>query len=88
MNHFFNKEEKRDLMVKYLGKRVRLLRMEDIQAPPVGSLGTITDIDDAGNLHTKWDNGSSLSLIPGVDSFELVGYEPDNKIVKIHFSRW
>ncbi len=29
-------------------------------------------VDDAMNIHVRWDNGSSLSLIDGVDDFWIV----------------
>ena len=31
--------------------------------------GTVQYVDDAGQLGISWDNGRSLSVIPGVDSF-------------------
>ncbi len=61
------------------GKRVKLINMVDKYAPEPGTLGTIKYTDDAGNIHVKWDgppgnkdNGSSLSLLPGVDEWEYV----------------
>lgn len=56
----------------YLGKTVELIVMDDPQAPPVGTRGKVVLIDDAGQIHVKWDNGSSLALIPGIDSFKIV----------------
>ena len=37
-----------------------------------GTVGVVTHIDDAGSIHMRWENGSSLSLIPEVDSFKAV----------------
>ena len=55
------------------GTRVRLIHMADeVQAPPAGTLGTVTFVDDAGNVHVRWQNGSGLSLIPEADEFESV----------------
>lgn len=50
-----------------VGTRVKLLQMDDCQAPPVGTLGTVTGIDDTGSLLMHWDNGSGLNVIYGVD---------------------
>ena len=54
------------------GTKVRLLAMDDIQAPPVGTNGEVWGVDDAGSILVRWDSGSSLSLIPGVDKFEIL----------------
>lgn len=56
----------------YLGKTVELISMDDIQAPPIGTHGKVVYVDDAGQIHVKWENGSSLALIPGVDKFKVV----------------
>lgn len=52
------------------GTRVMLLSMEDPWAPvPSGTRGTVEVVDDIGQLHMKWDNGRTLALVPGEDSF-------------------
>lgn len=60
-----------------VGTRVRLLAMDDVQAPPAGTLGTVTAVDDVGHLLMSWDSGGSLSLLYGVDSFEKVSIMSD-----------
>lgn len=49
------------------GTMVILEHMDDIQAPPVGTLGTVTGVDDAGSLLMRWETGSSLSVAYGAD---------------------
>ena len=51
------------------GMRVKLIWMDDGQAPPVGTCGEIIGVDDMGTVHVAWDNGSSLGLIYGVDEW-------------------
>ena len=51
------------------GMRVELIHMDDTQAPPDGTRGTVIGVDDIGSVMVKWDNGSSLSLVYGVDKF-------------------
>ena len=69
----FNREQIRRTKEQYPpGTRIRLNSMEDPQAVPAGTEGTVLAVDDAGQLLMKWDNGRSLSLIPGVDSFQMI----------------
>lgn len=49
------------------GSRVELLEMDDIQAPPIGTKGTVYGVDDTGSLLVHWDNGSGLNVIYGED---------------------
>ena len=52
------------------GSRILLYQITDPYAPlPTGTRGTVRYVDDAGQVGVAWDNGRSLSLIPGVDSF-------------------
>ena len=55
------------------GTRVELVRMEDVQAPPIGTKGTVRYVDDLGSLGVGWDNGSSLQVVYGVDSCRKLG---------------
>ena len=54
------------------GTRVELTGMDDVQAPPIGTLGTVQGDDDMGSIMVRWDNGSSLNLIYNVDSCKKV----------------
>ena len=49
------------------GTRVELLRMDDPQAPPIGTQGTVLGVDDIGSIMVSWDNGSGLSVAFGED---------------------
>lgn len=49
------------------GTRVELVKMDDVQAPPVGTKGTVRGVDDIGSIMVSWDNGSSLSAVYGED---------------------
>ena len=49
------------------GTRVELLRMDDPQAPPIGTQGTVMGVDDIGSIMVAWDNGSGLSVALGED---------------------
>ncbi|MFR8237865.1 MAG: DUF4314 domain-containing protein [Dorea sp.] len=51
------------------GTRICLDSMDGEAGMPQGLEGTVQYVDDAGQLGISWDNGRSLSLIPGVDSF-------------------
>ena len=55
------------------GTRVELVRMDDVQAPPVGTKGTVKGVDDTGSLLMRWDNGSGLNVVYGEDVVRKVG---------------
>ena len=54
------------------GTRIELIHMEDVQAVPSGTKGTVVCVDDMGTIHMKWDNGRTLGLIPEADSFRVI----------------
>lgn len=50
-----------------VGTRVELVRMDDPQAPPVGTKGTVLGVDDIGSIMVARDNGCGLSVAFGED---------------------
>lgn len=54
------------------GTVVKLLSMEDLQAPKIGTLGEVFHVDDTGTIHVKWETGSRLGVIYGIDQIEKV----------------
>ena len=49
------------------GTRVELVKMDDPQAPRVGTKGTVRGVDDIGSILVAWDNGCGLSVAYGED---------------------
>ena len=55
------------------GKRVRLIHCSDPYTKlRNGDEGVVESIDDMGTTHVKWDNGSSLGLIQGEDTWTII----------------
>ena len=73
---FPSREQIAALRQKYpAGTMVQLLSMEDAQVPPPRTLGEVQGVDDAGQILVHWQTGSSLNLLPGIDSFRIVREE-------------
>ena len=65
---FPNKETVNRIRREYpAGCRVELVQMDDVQAPPIGSRGTVIGVDDTGSLLMRWDTGSGLNVVYGED---------------------
>lgn len=47
--------------------------MDDPQAPPIGTKGTVKGVDDIGSIMVAWDNGCGLSVAYGADICKKVG---------------
>ena len=72
-NRFLPRDLVESLRKRYpVGTRVELVRMDDVQAPPVGTRGTVTGVDDIGSIMVAWDNGSGLNIAYGEDICKVV----------------
>ena len=54
------------------GTPIRLYSMEGEQSVPPGSRGVVDHVDDIGQIHMKWENGSCLALNIEVDRFDII----------------
>lgn len=63
------------------GTRVELVQMDDFQAPPIGTKGTVRGVDDTASIMVSWDNGSQLNVVYGedfcrkLDSVKVICYD-------------
>lgn len=55
-----NREKLQYFKKTYKGKSIRFLGMDDVQTPPVGTIGKCITVDDADQL------------IPDIDRFEII----------------
>ena len=61
------------------GTRLELISMgKDPDPVPPGTRGTVERVNSYGDIEMSWDNGRSLSLIPGEDSFRKLTMEELN----------
>ena len=68
-----DKEVKKIKEMYSKGTRIRLNHMDDPYHPVAdGALGTVEHVDDAGQIHMKWDDGGCLALVPDEDDFEII----------------
>lgn len=56
---------------KLKGQRIKIIKMDDPQAPPPNTMGTIQGIDGIGQIHVQWDNGSTLAVQPQGDIYQI-----------------
>ena len=49
------------------GTRISVVRMDDPQAPPPGTIGKLIGVDDTASLLVEWQTGSSLNVLYGID---------------------
>ena len=61
-----------------VGCAVELEQMDDPQAPPIGTRGTVRWVDDAASLCVDWDNKSTLNVAFGQDRVRIVRPEEEN----------
>ena len=57
-----------------IGTRVELVKMDDVQAPPVGTKGTVKGVDNTASLLVDWDNGCGLNVIYGIDKVRKIQF--------------
>jgi hypothetical protein len=66
------------------GKRIELIRMEDPYTNlKQGDKGTIQFTDDIGQIHVKWDSGSTLAIVPEIDEYDII----EETLTKLKFVR-
>ena len=55
-----------------IGKRIKMIKMNDPYPVEPGTMGTVKFIDDNGQIHVNWDNGRTLAIIPRVDEYQIM----------------
>ena len=59
------------------GTQIELTSMKGEPQMPVGLKGVVDMVDDIGQIHVDWENGSSLALNVDEDSFRIIQQEQD-----------
>ena len=54
------------------GTMIMLIPMDDPQAPPPGTIGEVVGVDDTASLLVKWQTGSTLNVLYGIDQVKKI----------------
>ena len=67
------REEVEQVRRKYPpGMMIMLIHMDDPQAPPPGTIGEVVGVDDTASLLVKWQTGSTLNVLYGIDQVKKI----------------
>jgi hypothetical protein len=58
-------------MNNIIGKRIKMILMNDDYPVEPNTTGTIMSVDDLGQIRVNWDNGRVLSVIPEEDEYVI-----------------
>lgn len=64
------------------GTKIKLCEMKGEKQMPSGLLGEVMYVDDIGQIHVKWKNGSTLALHPIKDNYEILSVTEYNAEIK------
>lgn len=70
------------------GTQIVLTEMRGENQMPYGLKGTVKFVDDAGQIHMKWENGSSLALNINEDTFEKVEAPQKISVILVEQGRY
>ena len=70
------------------GTQIILQEMRGESQMPYGLKGTVKFVDDAGQIHMRWENGSSLALNIDEDTFEKVETSEKISVILIEPGRY
>ena len=70
------------------GTQIVLTEMAGESQMPYGLKGTVKFVDDAGQIHMSWENGSSLALNIYEDTFEKVAAPEKISVILVEPGRY
>jgi len=86
------KEQLQALLLQYpIGTRIEFIRIDDPAAPPIGTKGTVTGIDDIEDILVDWNKDSGLNVVPEANRIKksviLMADEIHDAILKVRATR-
>lgn len=85
MSFFIEEETLKKLREEYPAhSHIVLLKMEDEQAPPIGTIGKVKGVDSAGSILVSWKNHGSLNVVYGEDIAKQINVDQFTEPNPIH----
>lgn len=79
-SNFLQRDAVLALRTTFDNKRIKLIKMFDKYAVDPDTKGTVTGVDDAGQLMVSWDNGRTLSInFDAGDMVEIIDQHVKNE---------